>query len=75
MLQQRTLQTTLAKVKAHANINGDNTANHLAKQGKNKAHLTPTEPHEFAHSTPYYLHRDTWIGMASTPHNGPIRHL
>ena len=75
MLQLRTKPTSLHKVKAHSNITGNEIVDTLAKNGRHKQHLLPTESHEFAHSTPYYFHKDEWIGMHYTPYKGPIRNF
>ena len=48
LLQQRTQPTTLYKVRAHANILGNE---------KEKEHIDAINPHEFAHSTPYYYQK------------------
>jgi hypothetical protein len=64
--------TYLHKVKVHSNITGNEIIDALAKRGSQKAHTLPAEPHEFAHSTPYYLHKDEWIGMHTTPYKGSI---
>ena len=53
LLQQRTQPTTLYKVRAHANIEGNEKADELAKEGREKGHFDAINPHEFAHSTPY----------------------
>ena len=74
-LTQRTQPTTLYKVRAHANIKGNEEADTLAKEGTSKEHYNASQPHEFAHSTPYYYQRDTWPSMGSTPDKGPIRFL
>ena len=42
-------------------------ANTLAKKGTSKEHLNASQPHEFAHSTPYYYQRDDWASMKTTP--------
>jgi hypothetical protein len=68
LLQARTQPTALHKVEAHANITGNEIVDALAKRGHRK-------PHEHAHSTPYYLHKDEWIGMHYTPYKGPIRNF
>jgi ribonuclease HI len=72
MLQSRTQPTSLCKVKAHSNIIGNEIVDTLAKNGWHKQHSLPTESHEFAHSTPYYFHKDEWIGMH---YKGPIRNF
>jgi ribonuclease HI len=56
MLKNRTANTYLHKVRAHTNIIGNEEANKLAKEG-NKidfANDMLTQPHEDAHSTPYW---------------------
>jgi hypothetical protein len=75
MLQSRTALTSLHKVKAHTNITGNEIVDTLAKNGRCKLHSPPTEPHEYAHPTPYYLHKDEWIRMDYTPYKGPIRNF
>ena len=66
-LIQITQPTTLYKVRAHASITGNEEANTLAKEGTSKEHLNASQPHEFAHSTPYYYQRDDWASMKTTP--------
>ena len=56
-LQQRTQPTTLYKVQAHTNIEGNEKADELAKEGREKEHIDAINPHEFAHSTPYYYQK------------------
>jgi hypothetical protein len=75
MLLQRTQPTSLHKVKAHTNIIGNEIADALAKRGRKQRHYYPSLPHEFSHSTPYYLHKDEWIGMYHTPYKGPIHNF
>ena len=58
MLQSRTQITTLHKVKAHTNINGNEQANTLAKLGCKLDHRDAAIPHKHAHPTPYYLQKD-----------------
>ena len=58
LLQQRTQPTTLYKVRAHANILGNEKTDELAKEGREKEHTDAVSPHEFAHSTPYYYQKD-----------------
>ena len=74
-LQQRTQPTTLYKIRAHANIEGNEKTNELAKEGKEKEHTNAMNPHEFAHSTLYYYQKDWWHSMEETPEKGPIRFL
>ena len=57
LLQQRTQSTTLYKVQAHANIEGNEKVDKLAKEGREKEHIDAINPHEFAHSTPYYYQK------------------
>ena len=73
MLQLRTQPTSLYKVKAHSNITRNEIVDTLTKNGRHKQHSLPTEPHKFAHSTPYYFYKDEWIGMHYTPYKGSIR--
>jgi hypothetical protein len=75
MLQSWTQPTSLHKVKAHTNITGNEIVDTLAKNGRHKQHSLPAEPHEFSHSTPYYFHKDEWIGMDYIPYKGPIRNF
>jgi hypothetical protein len=75
MLSLRTQTTLIAKVKAHVNIQGNESADKLAKQGTKLPHRLPQSPHEHAYSTPYHLHKDTWPDMDQTPYKGPISHL
>ena len=76
MLQQRTQSTTIIKVRAHSNIEGNETTYALAKAGCFKQHFYPTLPYEHAHATPYYLQKSFWkSSMARTPYKGPIRHF
>ena len=75
LLQQRNQLTTLYKVRAHANILGNEKANELAKRGREKEHIDAMNPHEFAHSTPYYYQKDWWHSMNETPDKGHIRFL
>ena len=76
MLQQQTHILTRHKVRAYSNIHGNDKADELAKAGHDSEHQWPLSPHEYAHSTPYFLHKDSWLGnMNRTPHKGPIRHL
>ena len=71
----RTQLTTLYKVRAHSNIEGNEKADKLAKIGWRKGHYDAIHSHEFAHSTPYYYQRDWWHSMSEIPNKGPIRFL
>jgi hypothetical protein len=75
MLSLRTQPTHIAKVKAHVNIQGNESADKLAKQGTKLLHRLPQSLYEHVYSTPYHLHKDTWPDMNQTPYKGPIRHL
>ena len=71
MLQNRTQITTLHKVQAHANIAGNEQADKLAKEGREKTHKNAEHPYEHAHATPYYFHRYEWPSIEETPDKGP----
>ena len=75
MLKSRTQPTTIYKVKAHANIDGNEQADQLAKDGTKKEYRFATKPYEFAHTTPYYFQKDTWPGPRKRPDKGPVRCL
>ena len=75
LLQQRTQPTTLYKVRAHANLEGNEKVEKLAKGGREKEHTDAINPQEFAHSTPYYYQKDWWHSMDETPDKGTIRFL
>ena len=75
MLQSHIQITTLHKVKSHANINGNEQTNTLAKLGCKLNHRDAAMPHEHAHLTPYYLQEDWWHSMQETLDQGPIRRL
>ena len=59
-LIQRTQPTTLYKVRAHANVTGNEEVDTLAKEGMSKEHSNALQPHEFFHSTPCYYQKDDW---------------
>ena len=63
MLQSCTQITTLHKVQAHANINGNEQGDTLAKLRCELDHRDAAMPHEHARYTPYYLHKDSWHSM------------
>jgi hypothetical protein len=71
MLISRTQPTTLHKLKAHANIEGNNIAYTLAKLGRELYHIDAATPYEHAHPTPYYLQKDWWHSMQETPTKAP----
>jgi hypothetical protein len=75
MLKSQIQPIALYKVKAHANITGNDMVDALAKSDHTKPHSMPSEPHEHALSTPYYLHKDEWIEMQYTLYKGPIRNF
>ena len=55
MLQNHTQPTTIYKVKAHINIEGNEQADALAQIGTKKLYKFASKPYEFAHTTPYYF--------------------
>ena len=75
MLYNRTQFITLHKVRAHANIEGNEKANELAKLGRVKDHREAKHPYEHAHATPFYFQKDDWPSIAATPNKSPIRFL
>ena len=75
MLQSRTQITTLHKVRAHANIDGNEQADKLAKEGREKSHKNAKDPYEHAHATPYYFQKEDWPSKDNTPDKGPVRFL
>ena len=75
MLTPRTQSSTLVKIKAHAHIYGNESADKLAKKRTKLPHHLPRSLHEHAYPTPYHLHKDIWPGMDQAPYKGPIRHL
>jgi hypothetical protein len=72
MLKNRTTTTHLYKVRAYTNITGNEAADKLAKEGSKIVLVSdiPFQPHERAHSTPFWWCRDN-----DHPYRGPIRHL
>ena len=75
LLQQITQSTIQYKIRAHANIKGNEKVDKLAKLGCEKGHYNAVNPHEFAHFTPYFYQKDSWHSMLETPDKGPIRFL
>ena len=72
MLLGRTQITTIHKVRAHANIDGNEQADKLAKRGRKLEHEDAEHPYEHAHPAPYYFQKDWWHSMDQTPDKGPI---
>jgi ribonuclease HI len=72
MLKNRIATTHLYKVRAHTNIIGNEEADKLAKEGSKIVLVSDIsyQPHESAHSTPYWWCRDD-----NHPYRGPLRHL
>jgi ribonuclease HI len=75
ILQKRTQPITLYKVRAHVNIDGNEKADKLAKEGLELEHIIATHPYEHAHATPYYYQKDIWASMEDVPDKGPVRFL
>jgi hypothetical protein len=75
LLRQHTHPLSIHRVHAHTHILGNDEVDTLAKAGTKKSHRLPSLPNEFAHSTPYWLHRNEWPSSHCTSCKGPIRHL
>ena len=75
MLQNRTQPITLYKIKAHTNIDGNEQADQLAKQGIKNRYRFANKSYEFAHTTPYYFQKDIWPRPEKRPDKGPVRCL
>jgi len=75
MLKNRTQPTTIYKVKAHININGNEQADQLAKNGAKKRYRFAAKSYEFAHTTPFFFQKDIWPGPNKRPDKGPVRCL
>jgi hypothetical protein len=75
ILQTRTQPITLYKVRAHVNIDGNEKADKLAKEGLELEHRIASHSHEHAHATPYYYQKDVWASMEEVPDKGPVRFL
>jgi ribonuclease HI len=60
MLKKRTQLTTLHKVKTHINIDGNEQAGQLAKNGAKKRYKFANKSYEFAHTTPFFFQKDIW---------------
>jgi len=76
MLKWRTQPTTIYKVKVYVQIDGNEQADQLAKNGtKKRDYQFATKPHEFAHTTPYYFQKDTWLGPNKRPDKGSVKCL
>ena len=72
LLQNQSQPITLYKVKAHVNIDGNEQADKLAKEGLDLTHRSAKHPYEHAHATPYYYQKDEWPSMIDTPDKGPV---
>ena len=66
---------TLYKVRAYVNIDGNEQADKLAKEGLELEHKIATHSFEHAHATPYYYQKDVWASMTEVPDKGPVRFL
>ena len=76
MLQKRTNLFTIYKVRAHSNIARNDKADELAKAGHEEEYRLSIFPYKDAHSKPYFLYKDFWLGnMSCTSYKEPIRHL
>jgi hypothetical protein len=79
LLQNRTQPITLYKVRAHVNIDGNEQADKLAKEGLEPRleleHGIAIHPYEHAHATPYYYQKDVWASMMDVPDKDPVRFL
>ena len=75
LLQNRSQPITLYKVRAHVNIDGNEQANKLAKEGQDLTHRSSTHPYEHAHATLYYYQRDRMALLDRTLDKGPVRFL
>ena len=52
-----------------------NKQTYLQKVAPKKLYKIASKPYEFAHTTPYYFHKDEWPGPTKSPDKGPIRCL
>ena len=60
----------------YVNINGNEQADKLAKEGLDLTHRSAIHSYEHAHATPYYYYqKDEWPSMIDTPDKGPDRFL
>ena len=75
LLQNRSQPSTSYKVRAHVNIDGNEQADKLAKEGLDLTHRSAKHPYEHAHATPYYYQKDEWPSMIDTPDKGLVRFL
>ena len=58
LLLNQTQPITLYKVRARVNIDGNEKADKLAKEGLDSAHKIAIQPFEYAHAIPYYHQED-----------------
>ena len=75
LLQNRFQPITLYKVRAHVNIDGNEQADKLAKEGLDLTHRNATHPYEHIYAIPYYYQKDEWPSIIDTPDKGPVRFL
>ena len=57
LFQRRSQPITLYKVRANVNIDGNEQADKLAKEGLDLTHRSTRHPYEHTHATPYYYHK------------------
>lgn len=67
--------TTVYKVQAHANIDGNEQDNKLTIMGWKQAQKNVRAPYEHAHSTPYCFKKDWWHSIHKMLDKGPNKHL
>jgi ribonuclease HI len=72
LLQNRIQPITLYKVRGHVNIDGNEQADKLAKEGLELDHKIAIHPYEHAHATPYYYQKDVWASMMDIPDKGQL---
>jgi hypothetical protein len=75
ILKKRTQLTTISKVKAHTDIEGNEQADLLANNGAKMRYKYATKSYEFAHTTPFFFQKYTWPGPNKQPDKGPVRCL
>ena len=63
MLQSRTQSITLYKVKGHANIDGNEQGDILAKNGIRNEYRFVAKQYEHTNTTPYSFQKDSSLGL------------